>query len=88
MVENIQNSLHYSGFDVSLIEGTIIQAEGYTNVKEDTETYLTAIQKSGKGKRSIANIAPRNTALYSSFAFDSFETFHENFEILKKEKIA
>ncbi|MDO6743746.1 DUF3352 domain-containing protein [Tenacibaculum soleae] len=86
VIENIQNSLHYSGFDVSLIEGTIIQAEGYTNVKEDTETYLTAIQKSGKGKRFIANIAPRNTALYSSFAFDSFETFHENFEILKKEK--
>ncbi len=84
VIKNIQNSLYYSGFDVSLIEGTIIQADGYTNVKENSESYLTAIQKSGKGKRTIANIAPKNTALYLSFAFDSFNTFHENFESLKK----
>lgn len=86
VIKNIQNSLFYSGFDVSLIEGTIIQADGYTNVKEDSESYLTAIQKSGKGKRTIANVAPKNTALYLSFAFDSFELFQENFEALKKEK--
>ncbi|MCG8902424.1 DUF3352 domain-containing protein [Tenacibaculum finnmarkense] len=85
-IENIQNSLYYSGFDVSLIEGTIIQADGYTNVKENSESYLTAIQKSGKGKRTVASIAPKNTALYLSFAFDSFELFHENFENLRKEK--
>ncbi len=84
-IKNIQNSLYYSGFDVSLIEGTIIQADGYTNVKENSESYLTAIQKSGKGERSIATIAPKNTALYLSFAFDSFELFQENFESLKKE---
>ncbi|WBX74469.1 hypothetical protein PG913_04545 [Tenacibaculum pacificus] len=76
VIENIQNSLYYSGFDVSLIEGAIIQADGYTNVKENSESYLTAIQKSGKGKRTIASIAPKNTALYLSFAFDSFDTFH------------
>ncbi|WBX75424.1 DUF3352 domain-containing protein [Tenacibaculum ovolyticum] len=86
VVKNIQNSLFYSGFDVSLIEGTIIQADGYSNVKENSESYLTAIQKSGKGKRTIASIAPKNTALYLSFAFDSFELFQENFEDLKKEK--
>ncbi|WP_233897760.1 DUF3352 domain-containing protein [Tenacibaculum piscium] len=86
LIENIQNSLYYSGFDVSLIEGTIIQADGYTNVKEDSESYLKAIQKSGKGKRSIATIAPKNTALYVSFAFDNFETLNENFETLRKEK--
>ncbi|WP_275316106.1 DUF3352 domain-containing protein [Tenacibaculum bernardetii] len=86
VVENIQNSLYYSGFDVSLIEGTIIQAEGFTNVQENSESYLTAIQRSGKGKRTIANVAPKNTALYVSFAFDSFNTFQENFEELKKEK--
>ncbi|CAM1333619.1 DUF3352 domain-containing protein [Tenacibaculum aestuariivivum] len=86
LIKNIQNSLYYSGFDVSLIEGTIIQADGYTNVKENSESYLTAIQKSGKGKRTIANIAPKNTALYLSFAFDSFDVFQENFEALKKEK--
>lgn len=86
VVKNIQSSLFYSGFDVSLIEGTIIQADGYSNVKENSESYLTAIQKSGKGKRTIASIAPKNTALYLSFAFDSFELFQENFEDLKKEK--
>lgn len=86
VINTIQNSLYYSGFDVSLLEGTIIQADGYTNVKEGSESYLTAIQKSGKGKRTIANIAPKNTALYLSFTFDNFELFHENFEALKKEE--
>ncbi|CAM1348736.1 DUF3352 domain-containing protein [Tenacibaculum crassostreae] len=83
--ENIKSTLYYSGLDISIIEGSIIQAVGYTNVNPSSETFLRAIQKSGKGKRSIAKIAPRNTSLYLSFAFESFEEFHTNFEELQKE---
>lgn len=83
--ENIKSTLYYSGLDISIIEGSIVQAVGYTNVNPSSETFLRAIQKSGKGKRSIAKIAPRNTSLYLSFAFESFEEFHTNFEELQKE---
>lgn len=83
--ENIKATLFYSGLDISIIEGSIVQAVGYTNVNPTSETFLRAIQKSGKGKRSIAQIAPRNTSLYLSFAFESFEEFHANFEELQKE---
>ncbi|WP_024740982.1 DUF3352 domain-containing protein [Tenacibaculum maritimum] len=81
----IQNSWLYSGFDVGLKESVLIQAEGHTNFKPSSDSYLQALQKSGKGERTIANIAPKNTALYLSFAFDSFKDFHDNFEALNEE---
>ncbi len=85
ILKTIGNTWLYSGFDVGLKESTIIQAEGFTNFDLSSESYLRALQKSGKGKRSIAKIAPKNTALYLSFAFDSFDEFHENFETIKEE---
>ena len=87
-IKNSKDALFYSGFDVSLIEGTIIQAIGYTNVNTSSQTYLRAIQKSGKAKRTIAKITPKNTSLYLSFTFDSFEEFHQNLEELQQENPA
>ncbi len=84
-IEKSKKALFYSGFDVSLIEGTTIQAIGNTNVNTTSQTYLRAIQKSGVAKRTVAKIAPKNTSLYLSFTFDSFEEFHQNLEELQKE---
>ncbi|HBI39898.1 MAG TPA: DUF3352 domain-containing protein, partial [Tenacibaculum sp.] len=75
-----EKSWLYSGFNIGLKESTTIQADGFTNFDLTSQSYLKAIQKSGKGKRTIAKIAPKNTALYVSFAFDSFDVFYENFE--------
>lgn len=86
--KSIQNALFYSGFDISIMEGVTLQALGYTNVNQTSQTFLKAIQKSGKGKRSIAKIAPRNTSLYLSFSFENFEEFHANLETLEKENTA
>ncbi len=88
MLETIQKSWLYSGLDIGLKENSIIQAEGYTNFLSSSDNYLTALQKSGKAKRSIAKIAPKNTALYLSFAFDSFDEFYQNFQLLQKENKA
>ncbi len=79
-----KKALFYSGFDISIIEGVSLQAIGYTNVNQTSQSFLNAIQKSGKGKRNIAKIAPRNTSLYLSFAFENFEEFHNNLETLEK----
>ncbi|CAM1369310.1 conserved hypothetical protein [Tenacibaculum litopenaei] len=84
-LQTIEKSWLFSGFSVGLKEGAILQAEGFTNLDLTTESYLRALQKSGTGKRSIAKIAPRNTALYLSFAFESFDEFLENFEAIKEE---
>lgn len=80
-----EKSWLYSGFNIGLKESTTIQADGFTNFDLTSQSYLKALQKSGKGKRTIAKIAPKNTALYVSFAFDSFDVFYENFEALKEE---
>lgn len=85
LLKTVEKTWLYSGFNMGLKEGTTIQAEGFTNFDLTSESYLRALQKSGKGKRHIAKIAPKNTGLYMSFAFDSFNSFYENFEAIKEE---
>ncbi|MDO6676123.1 DUF3352 domain-containing protein [Tenacibaculum sp. 1_MG-2023] len=80
-----KEAFFYSGLDISIVEGVIVQATGYTNVDTNSQTYLKVLQKSGVGKRSVAKIAPKNTSLYLSFAFDDFKTFNSNLEKLQQE---
>ncbi|WP_038005265.1 DUF3352 domain-containing protein [Tenacibaculum sp. 47A_GOM-205m] len=83
-----KETFFYTGLDISIIEGVIVQATGYTNVDSNSQTYLKVLQKSGVGKRSVAKIAPKNTSLYLSFAFDDFKTFNSNLEKLQQENPA
>ncbi|CAM1339988.1 DUF3352 domain-containing protein [Tenacibaculum aestuarii] len=83
-----KEAFFYTGLDISIIEGVIVQATGYTNVDSNSQTYLKVLQNSGVGKRSAAKIAPKNTSLYLSFAFDDFKTFNHNLETLQQENPA
>ncbi|MEM9649142.1 MAG: DUF3352 domain-containing protein [Bacteroidota bacterium] len=74
----------FSGFHIDLDEKSTITADGYTNISSTNHTYLKALQKSGRAKRSIPEIAPARTALYISYGFDSFPTFYENFEAIQQ----
>ena len=85
LVKEMNKVLNYSGFNFDLKSNNFIVANGFTNTNDDASIYLKALQKSGKGKRSIAIIAPKRTALYLSFAFDSFNKFYKNFEDVQKE---
>lgn len=82
--KTLKNSLDFSGFSFDLNENTIV-ANGITNTNNKATTYLKALQKSGKGTRQISNVAPKETALYLSFAFENFKTFYSNFESIQKE---
>ncbi|MGB6267851.1 MAG: DUF3352 domain-containing protein, partial [Olleya sp.] len=84
LAETLSKSLEFSGFSFNLDDNTII-ANGITNTNNQASNYLKALQKSGKGKRTISTIAPKNTALYLSFAFSSFKDFYDNFETIQKE---
>lgn len=81
----LSKSLVFSGFNFDLKSDNVIYANGYTNTNQNTASYLKTLQKSGKGKRTIEKVAPERTAIYMSFAFDSFKEFYENFELLQKE---
>jgi len=85
IVSNLSKNLTYSGFNFNLKSNNVIFATGYTNTNQKTAGYLKALQKSGKGKRTIAKIAPKRTAFYLSFGFDSFAEFYTNFENIQKE---
>ncbi len=84
LTTTLSNSLEWSAFSFKFNENSIT-ANGVTNTKENASTYLRALQKSGKGNRTISKIAPKQTAFYLSFAFSSFSDFYSNFENIQKE---
>ncbi|GAA3640725.1 DUF3352 domain-containing protein [Flavivirga jejuensis] len=82
--KTLSNSLEFSGFSFDLDDNTII-ANGITNFNDKANAYLKALKKSGKSTRSISKVAPKQTALYLSFSFSSFNEFYNNFETIQKE---
>ncbi|MDT0605887.1 DUF3352 domain-containing protein [Croceitalea rosinachiae] len=83
-IKNVSENFLYSGFSFDLDKNSSISATGYTNISFENENYLEALQKSGTAKRTIPEIAPKRTALYLSYGFDSFGEFYENFEAVQK----
>lgn len=84
-VKEISNTLKFSGFSFDLKNDNTIYAKGYTNVNDHSQSYLKALQNSGKGTHNIAQIAPERTAIYLSFGFDSFAEFYKNFKEIQQE---
>ncbi len=84
-IKELSKTLKYSGFSFDLKKENTIFATGFTNTNEATQSYLKALQNSGIGPHKAAEIAPKRTALYLSFGFDSFKEFYKNFEEIKKQ---
>ncbi|MAU15034.1 MAG: DUF3352 domain-containing protein [Muricauda sp.] len=83
-VKRVSDNFLFSGFYFDLDENSTLTANGYTNISAVNEYYLEALQKSGTAKRSVPQIAPKSTALYISYGFDSFSEFYENFEMVQQ----
>ncbi|WP_245625615.1 DUF3352 domain-containing protein [Flagellimonas eckloniae] len=81
---NVSQNFLFSGFSFDLDKNSTITANGYTNISFENENYLEALQKSGTAKRTIPKIAPKRTALYVSYGFNSFSEFYENFELVQE----
>ena len=83
-MNRISKNFKFSGFSFDLDKNSTITANGFTNISFANENYLEALQKSGTAKRSIPKIAPKRTALYLSYGFDSFSEFYRNFELVQE----
>jgi len=79
-VRRVSENFLFSGFYFDLDRNSTLTANGYTNISDTNEYYLEALQKSGTSERTIPTIAPKRTALYISYGFDSFAEFYKNFE--------
>ena len=84
-VDRISENFLFSGFHFELDRNSTLTANGYTNISNTNESYLEALQKSGTAKRSIPTIAPKRTALYLSYGFDSFSKFYDNFKLVQQD---
>ena len=83
-MNRMSENFKFSGFSFNLDSNSTITANGYTNISFENENYLEALQKSGTSKRTIPQIAPKRTALYLSYGFNSFKEFYNNFEAIQK----
>ncbi|WP_350292520.1 DUF3352 domain-containing protein [uncultured Croceitalea sp.] len=83
-MDRVSENFEFSGFSFDLDKNSTITANGFTNISFANENYLEALQKSGTAKRSIPKIAPKRTALYISYGFDSFSEFYRNFELVQE----
>ncbi|WP_420401784.1 DUF3352 domain-containing protein [Flagellimonas sp.] len=84
-ITRASKNLLFSGFHFDLDTGGTITANGFTNISPTHLNYLTALQQSGTAERTIPNIAPKRTALYISYGFDSFGEFYKNFEAVQQD---
>jgi hypothetical protein len=87
-IDVLSNNFLFSGFSFDLQSNNTMIANGFTNISKSNIGYLKALQKSGKARRTIPIIAPKRTALYMSFGFDSFTEFYSNFLKIQQEKQA
>ena len=86
LVKALSDNFTFSGFSFELKSNNSMVANGFTSISEQHLSYLKALQKSGTAKRSIPDIAPKRTALYMSFGFDSFNELYANFLHIQEEK--
>lgn len=84
-VERVSQNFLFSGFHFDLDKNNTLTADGYTNISNTNESYLEALQRSGTSKRTIPEIAPKRTALYVSYGFDSFSKFYDNFKLVQQD---
>ena len=83
-VRRVSENFLFSGFYFDLDNNGTLTANGFTNISSVNEYYLEALQKSGTSERTIPTIAPKRTALYISYGFDSFAEFYRNFEMVQQ----
>lgn len=83
-VKRVSENFLFSGFYFDLDKNSTLVANGFTNISSVNENYLEALQKSGTAERTVPLIAPKRTALYISYGFDSFAEFYKNFEMVQQ----
>ncbi|WP_036381853.1 DUF3352 domain-containing protein [Muricauda sp. MAR_2010_75] len=83
-VKRASENFLFSGFYFDLDKNSTLVANGFTNISSVNENYLEALQKSGTAERTVPLIAPKRTALYVSYGFDSFAEFYKNFEMVQQ----
>jgi hypothetical protein len=80
--------LEFSGLSLGF-DNDDIDINGYTNLKDSTDSYLLALLQSGKGNIGAYKILPARTAAYTSVGCDNFLDFYDNLtRVFKNDKKA
>lgn len=79
-VASLSQTVQFTGLDCDIVEDSIIQMKGFTNVNDSISSYFQALAKSGTGKISAFNVIPQRSSFFMSLGFSDFKTFFENFK--------
>jgi hypothetical protein len=83
---DLSSVLEFSGLSLGL-DNDDIDINGFTNLKDSTDSYLLALLQSGNGNISAYNILPARTAVYTSLGTDNFRNFYDNLvRVLKNDR--
>lgn len=83
-VQDLSKNLVFSGFDIGMNDKNTIRADGFTNLNDNSISYLQAFENLGFGSQQIAKVAPQRTSMYFSLGFDDFSKFYDNYETLQE----
>jgi hypothetical protein len=76
-IKTITKSMSFGAYDLSLKENAI-RIAGFANAIDSTNSYLSALMKSGNGESDIAKILSNRTAYYWSMCFDDANVLYDN----------
>lgn len=74
--------LNFSGLHFDIEDDDLLKLQGYLNYNDSTISLVDVLNRSGKSKITLPSIAPKRTAFYLNFGFDSAGKFYENIQQL------
>ncbi|SFF45338.1 DUF3352 domain-containing protein [Thermoflexibacter ruber] len=85
-VQDLSETILYTGLDCNVIEDSLIQMKGYTNINDSVASYLQALAQAGKGRFSAFNVIPQRSAFSMSLGFSDFSKFFQQWkEVYQKD---
>ena len=80
IISKISKSLYYTGASYNLDDFGNISFKGQTLLNDTLNTFLRAVNNSGKSENKVAKVLPDITAFYLNLGFDNFTKFIQNIE--------
>lgn len=86
-IKSLSEAMYFSGLEfTSKNGGSMLKAEGVTNINPEVSSYLRALLLSGNGKVTAPRVIPQHSSFFFSLTFENFNDFLDNTEAVIQEE--